>query len=262
MSLTELHERVRSGVLHINFVRGGNRIASGSAFTVGDYVVTNNHVFRGPADCDVLIRFADSDSQRFEDGVRLPYPEFERRLVSGSDERNFDFAVLRIPEVFPRAGYRFRLSAAHCARVGMAVAFFGYPLEHLNLVCHAGIISSIYQSGPARILQLDASINASNSGGPVLDVETGEVAGLVTRKATGLTRMFQELLQSFEHNIRALEGARGVIGLGGVDPVAALVASQHQMQRVAQEIERSANVGIGYAFAIDYVAGEAVFRRA
>ena len=68
--------------------------------------------------------------------------------------------------------------------------------------------------------------------------------------------MFQELLQSFENNIHALESARGMLGLGSVDPVAALVASQHQMHHVAREIERSANVGIGYAFSAEHVAEE------
>jgi hypothetical protein len=57
MSISELFKQVNSGVLHINFVKAGQRIASGSAFVVGDYVVTNNHVFRGPTDCDVVIRF-------------------------------------------------------------------------------------------------------------------------------------------------------------------------------------------------------------
>jgi hypothetical protein len=122
------------------------------------------------------------------------------------------------------------------------------------------MISSIYQTGPTNILQIDGSVNHSNSGGPLLDVESGEVLGIITRKATGLTQMFQQLLQSFDENIKALQGAKGKIGLSGVDPIAALVAGQHQMQRVAWEIERSANVGIGYAFNMAHVSSDAVFQ--
>lgn len=260
MALPELFDRLRTGVLHINFVRSGNRIASGSAFVVGDYVVTNNHVFRGPEDCEVVIRFSDSDPLRFDDGIVLPYRDFAARLVTGSDERNFDFAVLRVPEVRPRVAHRFSFAPANSARIGMSIAFLGYPLEHLNLVCHAGVISSIYRSGTTKVLQLDASVNHSNSGGPLVDVQSGDVIGIITRKATGLTQMFQELLQSFEQNIRAFEGARGMVGLAGIDPMAALAISQRQLQHVAHEIERSANVGIGYAFASDHVASESVFQ--
>lgn len=260
MSVRDLFARFRSGVLHVNFVKGGNRIASGTAFVVGDLVVTNNHVFRGPPDSDVVIRFADSSSIDFNDGVAMPYREFERRLVSGSDEKNFDFAVLRLPEVLPRVNHRFHFADPRVAAIGLNVVFFGYPLEHLNLVCHSGMISSTYQSGPTKILQLDASVNHSNSGGPLLDIESGRVLGIITRKATGLSEMFQELLQSFEQNIRALNAAKGVMDLAGVDPVAALEISQRQMQHVAREIERSANVGIGYAFSSEHVAGDAAFR--
>jgi S1-C subfamily serine protease len=261
MPLMELFEQVRSGVFHINFVAQGRRVASGSGFLVSGLLVTNNHVFRGPPNAEVFIRHADSDPQRFEDAVRMPSAEFARRLRSGSDEQNFDFAVLDMPELVRDGTHQFTFAPENTAKVGKSVAFLGYPLEHQNLVCHAGLISSIYQTGPVKVLQLDASVNASNSGGPLLDVGTGQVIGIVTRKATGLTQMFQQLLQSFEQNIQALQGAQGMVGLGGVDPILALMASQRQMQTVAREIERSANVGIGYAFSSEHVAADAVFRR-
>jgi S1-C subfamily serine protease len=129
-------------------------------------------------------------------------------------------------------------------------------------VCHAGLISSIYPSGPTQILQIDGSVNASNSGGPLIDAETGDVLGIVTRKATGLSRMFQELLQSFENNIQVMQASQGMVGLAGVDPIAALIASQRQLQHVAREIERSANVGIGYAFSAEHIATEGALQYA
>jgi S1-C subfamily serine protease len=207
--------------------------------------------------CDVYLRLSSSDPRSLDDEIHMPYAAFAQRLVSGSDEKNFDFAVLDIPQLQKQQGHQFRFAPPEKRRIGTPVVFLGYPLEHLNLVCHAGLISSLYPSGPTQIIQIDGSVNASNSGGPLLDLESGEVLGIVTRKATGLSRMFQDLLQSFDNNIRALECARGMLGLGSVDPVAALVASQHQMQHVAREIERSANVGIGYAFSAEHVASEA-----
>lgn len=261
MALTDLFDRIRTGVVHICFIRGGNRVASGTGFLVNDRLVTNNHVFRGPDNCEVLVRFADSDPNRMEDGFILPLANFRQRLISGSDEHNFDFAILDVPELLP-GRFQFRFSERTIARVGMKVAFFGYPLEHLNLVCHAGIISSIYMRGQVEVLQLDASVNSSNSGGPLVDLETETVVGIVTRKATGLTAMFEELRRSFDENVRALEAARGMIGLGTVDPIAALIAGQRQMQHLTSEIERSANVGIAYAFSSQHVSGDPAFQRA
>jgi S1-C subfamily serine protease len=127
----------------------------------------------------------DSDSPNFGDGISLPYKEFAKRLVSGSDEKNFDFAILRLPEVLGRVSHRFAFADVNDMSVGSHIIFMGYPFDHLNLTCHEGIISSIYQSGPTRVLQLDASVNHSNSGGPLLDTESGRVLGIITRKTTG-----------------------------------------------------------------------------
>jgi S1-C subfamily serine protease len=260
MSLSYLFDQVRSGVIHIIFVQGGNRIASGSGFMVNGHLVTNNHVFRGPPNCEVYLRFSDGDPQRLDDAIRIPYAAFSQCLVSGSDEKNFDFAILNLPQLRQHGRHQFRFAEAARRRVGTPVAFLGYPLEHLNLVCHSGLISSVFPSGPTQILQIDGSVNASNSGGPLLDIETGCVLGIITRRATGLSQMFNELIQSFDTNIRVMEGSRGMVGLAGVDPIAALIASQHQLQRVAREIERSANVGIGYAFSAEHIAGESALQ--
>lgn len=49
---------------------------------------------------------------------------------------------------------------------------------------------------------------------------------------------------------------QGGIIIGDVDPKQALVVGQRQLKQLAQEILRSANVGIGYAFSIQYVQDE------
>lgn len=262
MNISEIFEQSKSAVIHINFVKSGQRIASGSAFVVNDLVVTNNHVFSGPRDCDVIIRFADSDPSNINDGLVLSYADFSRRLKSGSDANNYDFAVLDIPEVIEKVNHSLSFGDPDDISIGQQIVFLGYPFEHLNLTCHTGIVSSKFLSGPASILQLDASVNHSNSGGPLLDASNGHVLGIITRKATGLSTMFQELLQSFEQNIKVFQASRSSgasVNLAGVDPIAALEASQRQMQRVALEIERSANVGIGYAFSIEHISLDPAF---
>jgi S1-C subfamily serine protease len=89
------------------------------------------------------------------------------------------------------------------------IALLGFPLEHDNLTCHQGVISSFYESGPAKIIQVDASVNAGNSGGPLIDPETGAAIGIVTRKATGLSKLFNELRNSIKQNIQVAQAATG-----------------------------------------------------
>jgi len=143
------------------------------------------------------------------------------------------------------------------------IAFLGYPFEHNNLTCHSGIISSFYTSGPVNIIQLDASVNASNSGGPLIDPLSGRVLGVITLKATGLTKSFKALRAAIKGNIAAMIAAQqqGIVAeIMGVNPVKAFEVGQRQMLMTLDEIERQANVGIGYAFSIEHLLSDNVIQ--
>ena len=88
---------------------------------------------------------------------------------------------------------------------------------------------------------------------PLPNLLAEEVVGVVTRKATGLTPQFDELLASFDANIKAFEAVQGSVGLSGIDVFQVLTITQIQMKSVAAEISRSANVGIGYAYSLKKV---------
>ncbi|RUU64142.1 serine protease [Mesorhizobium sp. M2C.T.Ca.TU.002.02.1.1] len=257
MALADTVDRIRSGVFHIVCLDDqGNRIASGTAFSSYGYLITNAHVARVPAGCTVWIR-REGDGQN--DGFKIKGQKFRFQQKSASDENNYDFSIIDLPEVTEKPGtYSFTMRSPENYRVGQIVAFLGYPLEHQNLSCHSGIISSLYRSGPVRVLQLDASVNVSNSGGPLFDIESGEVIGIITRKATGLTRIFGELREAINKNLAIVEETRksGSITLMGIDPNAAFVASQNQMLHTISEIERQANVGIGYAFSVEHIMND------
>jgi S1-C subfamily serine protease len=259
MRISQLIEMVRSGVIHIEFHLGSNRVASGSGFMTRGLLVTNHHVFLGPPDSTVVLAWQPTQDPTSRVEIRMDYGKFAASLVTGSDRNNFDFAVLRIPELQRQGLYQFDLASPYSKRIGEQVVVLGFPFEHRNLVCHLGTISSFYLSGPASIIQLDASVNQSNSGGPLLDGESGQVIGVVTRKGTGLSRLFDELLSVFDRNVQVLSAAKGTMSMSGIDPVAAIIAGQHQMKALASEIQRSANVGIGYAFSADHVLADAVF---
>ena len=56
-----------------------------------------------------------------------------------------------------------------------------------------------------------------------------------------------------------LSQSQGGISIQGIDPTQAFRASQHQMLRMTYELERSANVGIGYAFSVAELINDCFF---
>jgi hypothetical protein len=80
------------------------------------------------------------------------------------------------------------------------------------------------------------------------------VVGVVSRAELGLLAdQFDELIRSLTQNVEVLQGSRGGISIGGIDPVQGLLASQAAMLQIAANLRQSANVGIGYAFGANYI---------
>lgn len=258
-SLSETVAKVRSGVFHVVFLdETGKRIGSGTAFTSRGCLVTNGHVFDAPPGTSQVWVRQDGD-QNPAQGTCLSIHDFEGRLIVASPAAEYDYAVLDVPELHVRNPHQFEIIGHSTKRVGQPVAFLGYPLEHQNLVCHAGIISSFYMTNLVNVIQIDASVNPSNSGGPLFDTGSGEVIGIVTRKATGLTNIFDELRTAIRGNVALLENMQEFITFGNFSIKQALSASQMAILRTLDQIERSANVGIGYAFSCDHLLQEADF---
>ncbi len=135
------------------------------------YVLTNAHVVEGAEEVTVSL----FDGQ-----------ELEAELIASDDE--IDIALLKVEaENLPCVvvGDPQRL------QVGEAVYAIGNPLGELTFTMTGGILSArdreINQNGyPQRMLQIDAAINAGNSGGPLFDVY-GNVIGVTTAKYTGMS---------------------------------------------------------------------------
>jgi len=151
--------------------RGGHQqrpekqAALGSGFIIdaSGYVVTNNHVIDG----------ADEIAVTTHDGTKL-----EAKLV-GRDAKT-DLALLKVDAGKPLPYLEF--GDSDTARVGDWVIAIGNPFG-LGGTVTSGIVSARgrdIQAGPYDdFLQLDASINRGNSGGPTFDVQ-GRVIGINT----------------------------------------------------------------------------------
>lgn len=260
-SFDTLYSRVCTGVVHLNFFASGKRISAGTGFILNQRLVTNNHVAICPSADTVKIRTLLNDRKNTNDGLVIPYSRFQTCLVSGSPENQFDYAILEIPELQSMGLHSFHVEKMTLPEIGREYAILGYPLDHYNLTIHRGIISSFYEKCGVQIVQLDASVNNGNSGGPLIEPNGGGVIGIITRKNTGLTDTFRELQETLDRNATFIQQATSgmTFSLGGFEPTKAAIATQMQLKRLCAEIERSANTGIGYAFSIGHLAQQNPF---
>lgn len=145
--------------------KSGARVAAGSGFFIdaSGHIVTNNHV----------IDDADKIIVRTTDGKR-----YVAKLV-GRDTKT-DLALLKISgdREFPHVAW----GNSDQAEVGDWILAIGNPFG-LGGTVTAGIVSARgrdIRSGPYDdYLQIDAPINAGNSGGPLFDLN-GQVVGINT----------------------------------------------------------------------------------
>ena len=141
---------------------GGRALGSGFMLTADGYAVTNNHVVQDAT--SVKLTFQNGDS-------------YDAKVI-GTDQKT-DLALLKVNsgKTFPYVDW-----AKTEAKVGDTVMAVGNPFG-LGGTVTRGIISARGRdigNGPYDdFLQIDASINKGNSGGPTFNLD-GEVVGINT----------------------------------------------------------------------------------
>ena len=85
-------------------------------------------------------------------------------------------------------------------------------------------------------------------------MESAKVIAIVTLTRTGLGDDFDELVEAVQKNETALSHQRGVrVSVGGIDPIQAIRVTMRVLGRVATNLKRSSNGGIGWAFCREHV---------
>ncbi|WP_420959919.1 DegQ family serine endoprotease [Brucella sp. IR073] len=141
-------------------------VAQGSGFFISEdgYIVTNNHV----------VSDGNAYSVVLQDGTELP-----AKLI-GTDPRT-DLAVLKVDDAKRKFTY-VALGDDKNVRVGDWVVAVGNPFG-LGGTVTAGIVSALgrdINAGPYDdFIQIDASVNRGNSGGPTFN-QQGQVIGINT----------------------------------------------------------------------------------
>lgn len=253
----EIWKECYSSICSITFLnQKGDRIGSGTGFKHRNFLVTNNHVYAGYLKADtVQIKFVQEDGHTPILIKSFTNAEFQNLLEDGLPESGWDFAILRLDDSEFDSIPSLEIDTDHMPIIGNIVAIMGFPFENGNLSISQGIISSRFRKSDIKYLQLDVNVNQGNSGGPLIDAHSHKVIGIVTRKATGLTVAFDNLIDTFHTNALLMENGSKNSGFvqNGINIGAAIGVTQRQFIVTATEIKRSANVGIGYAYELDKI---------
>jgi len=273
-NIPDIIENVKNGVVKVTFYDAGDPLNSGSGFLCKNKLISNNHVFfpngQKLDSTSVGIRFGDT-LPGDEDPILINYEDLIKCNEGGSQEDYYDFIIIDLIKAVEDTvdkkltidigniedRFNFELADHTDVQEGEKILIMGFPFGANNITSHIGYISSIFKDDTANIIQLDASTNNGNSGGPVIDLNTKNVIGIITRKKTGLAKSFDDLEKSFDKNLEALSLVNGTMTIGGnIDLIQSFKATQVQMKIVSKNIKRSANTGIGFAFSCDKLKQE------
>jgi len=126
------------------------------------WIVTNAHVV-GRSPSDVEIAFAN---EPFQPARKIYVDSFA------------DVAVLEVDSL-PQGRTAPVLDCSEEARIGEAVGVFGHPLG-MYFTGTRGIVSNRTDQDGPDLIQIDATVNHGNSGGPVIALDSGHVVGIAT----------------------------------------------------------------------------------
>src|SRR3972149_6104407 len=171
-----MHQELANSTFRIEC---SNSSGSGFSFLNESTIITNHHVIEPHLITKAAIVAVT------EGGERLPVT-----LVAHSDKSQFDFAVLRLDKSLPDGRRILQPAKDQSISRGRNILFSGFPHGIHDLLVHKAIISGFVED---HAFYIDGSVNGGNSGGPIVDAETGDIVGIVTQRRFLGAQSLQEL---------------------------------------------------------------------
>jgi Trypsin-like peptidase domain len=143
---------------------GDGKLGTGFVISPDGYVLTNNHVISGAT---AIV-------------VNVPGVGHVNAEVIAADPYK-DLALLKVP--YNNLPY-LPIAESRNVQILDTVIVLGYPLAPelgLDISASQGQVNAVREEGRIPLLQIDANVNAGNSGGPVLN-DRAEVVGVVVSR--------------------------------------------------------------------------------
>ena len=130
---------------------------------------------------------------------------------------------------------------------GEELIFIGYPFMELREITHKGMVSwkgKLVWKGEegdlpgANFLQLNAIINNGNSGGPLIDIKTGRVVGIIKAKYGRLSPYLKDIKDG------KVSSRVNLVG-GGFDLL-------RFVKDAVEVVDRDIQMGVGFAVSGQY----------
>jgi hypothetical protein len=247
--------KCQSAVCGINFYSSkGIRFDSVTGFRYGRYLITDEMVYKIDRASEVQIAFMEDDGCTIKASVKISEKDFRMRMVKGIKENIPGFALIDID--FPQFDGipSLQLSNYKKLKVGSPIAIIGHQMEHNNIAIKTGIVSSFCKQNGMKYIQFDAAMDRGNSGSPLIEVESGEVVGIVGQRLASLLESYKRMIQIINNNLTLLKEAEGKINMIDIDPIQVLIANQNQIKHIAQEFFKTASIVYGFALDINQIA--------
>ncbi|HFE3319572.1 TPA: serine protease [Escherichia coli] len=223
-------------------VIAGTSCGSGFSFLREDLVITNLHVVKPLVD--------------LENGRTLG----QATLITESGQNflakilyvdiPYDFAVMRISESLPPDRVVLQPCTNFTPARGLRLIFAGYPHGFPQLLTGEAIVSAPLEDGKFSI---DGMVNGGNSGGPIIDLETGSVVGIVTQRRYPGKDEADVIAEQAKALLKELGNMQINVKFGGVDFARINSLYAESLATIVKLLESNANPGIGIGFPIQPV---------
>ncbi|MBN1158588.1 MAG: trypsin-like peptidase domain-containing protein [Bacteroidales bacterium] len=235
-------------VCSIRFFNGNNiEIITLTGFKAGSYIFTNDLVNKLQKVEFVEIKFVREDGFTTSAFERLSMHDLTERIITTYDEEITGFAVISIADLTFDSVPPLILSKNRHLDIGNPVAAIGFQYDSPNLTIKSGIVSTFVYRDHKRYIQFDGSMIWGNSGSPLIDLNKGEVLGILGYQLDRKYKSYEKMLEISKNNIKMLEQALGKFDVSGVDPIQVLIAWEKQIKQLSGEVYKASFNGTGIA---------------
>lgn len=232
-------DRVAEATLQVRY--GGEPVGSAFRFLRDDIVITSGHTLHPITEGVPITAVVERGT------------EIELDLITISPEPRaggHDYAILRADAGFSTEGDVLHPMADAPSR-GDEVFFAGHPFDIADTLVHKAIVSGPHEHG----FYLDGTVNLGNSGGPIVDKDTGDVVGIITKsriyQSQSLEEVIDHLIGVQQQLSRIQEVHQTTINRVGVGDLA--MDTIQEIQDALDILTDNVSSGIGVGYSIDYV---------
>jgi len=242
------------GVCALNFISSkGIRFESFTGFKYGQYLITDDSIRKINKPYEIEIAFYKNDGITINQSVKITDKDFKNRILKATEEGLSGFMLVNID--FPQFDEipSIKLCSKPNYQIASPIAVIGHQWVQNNIAIKTGIVSSYYKHQGIKYIQFDASIERGNSGAPLINVESGEVIGIVGYGLARLEEDYKSLMNVINTNLELLNNSSGKLLVNDIDPIQVLIANQNQIKHIVHELFHKVSFNTGYALNIDQV---------